>query len=115
VAYALFFPSCFRFKAYILFIIIAIDKRRILGRISLGIRKPGTCPGFFDSYRLLLLADYLELGNHALLGALATLAACLLSTTVILFEAGGTIAAVAQFLYQPPFFTEATRSSIAGS
>ena len=56
-----------------------------------------------------------SLGNHAFLGALATLATCLLPTTLILFEAGGTVATVAQFLYQPPFFTEATRSSTAGS
>jgi hypothetical protein len=38
-----------------------------------------------------------------------------LPTTLILFEAGGTIATVAQLLYQSPFFTEATRSSTAGS
>jgi hypothetical protein len=60
------------------------------------------------------LRGYAELANHAFLGALATLATHLLPTTLILFEAGGTIAAAAQLLYQPPLFTETTRSSAAG-
>jgi hypothetical protein len=83
---------------------------------SIGIKKPGTCPGFFGFCGLrffLRLVGYLELANHAFHGALTTLATCLLLTTLILFEAGGTIATVAQLLYQPPLFTEATRSSTA--
>jgi hypothetical protein len=44
------------------------------------------------------LAGYPELANHAFLGAVAALATHLLPATLIPFEAGGTIAAVAQLL-----------------
>ena len=49
------------------------------------------------------------LPEHALFGALAAVAAHLSPTAFVFLKAGGTIAAVAHFLHQPPLFLEATR------
>jgi hypothetical protein len=49
------------------------------------------------------------LPQHTLFSALAAVAAHLSPTAFVFFKAGGTIAAVAQLLHQPPLFLEAAR------
>ena len=54
-----------------------------------------------------------QLAYHTLLAALVAVSSHLLPTALIFLEAGGTIAAIAQLLHQPPLFLEAARCTAA--